>query len=76
MNKKYFAIASLVLGIIAVIGTFIAADATEYLFGFVGIICGILGIKSEKKNLAIAGIVLSALPFVGFVILYIITYFV
>ena len=55
-EKKYFAIASLVLGIIAVIGTFIATDATEYLFGLVGIISGILGIKSEKKNLAIAGI--------------------
>ncbi len=69
MNRKYFAVASLVLGILALVDRFVAISPLEYWFGLAGIICGLLGIKSEKKNLAIAGLVLSILLFVLSVIM-------
>ncbi|MBA4496231.1 DUF4190 domain-containing protein [Paenactinomyces guangxiensis] len=57
-NKK--ASISLVLGVLGVIGSLIYALA-GVLFGAAGLIVSFSGRKSEKKNLATAGMVLSIL---------------
>ncbi len=58
-NKKGFAIAALVLGILNLCSWFIPICGGP--LAVVGIILGILGIKSSQKTLAIIGIVLSSL---------------
>ena len=58
-DKKGFAIASLVLGILSLCGsvTFLCGG----LLSVIGIVLGALGMNSKSKSMAIAGIVLSAL---------------
>lgn len=65
-NPKHLAVASLILGIISYLSivTIIIPIATSIL----GIIWGVKGRKSEKKKIAIAGIVLN----IGFIVLFII----
>ena len=59
-NEKTFAIISLVLGVINLCAWFFPICGVP--LAIVGIVLGYLGMKSpEQKNLAIAGIALSAL---------------
>ncbi|MEW6092898.1 MAG: DUF4190 domain-containing protein [Chloroflexota bacterium] len=58
-DKKGLAIAALVLGILNLCSWFLPICGGP--MAIVGIILGILGIKSSQKTLAIVGIVLSAL---------------
>jgi hypothetical protein len=58
-DKKGLAIASLVLGILNLCSWFLPICGGP--LAIVGIILGILGIKSSQKTLAIVGIVLSGL---------------
>jgi len=58
-DKKGLAIASLVLGILNLCSWFLPICGGP--LAIVGIILGILGIKSSQKTLAIVGIILSAL---------------
>ncbi len=60
MNKhNNKAIGALVIGIAGLIAWIL--PALGYLVNIVGIIMGSLGINSEKRNIAIAGIVLSVI---------------
>lgn len=60
MNKhNNKAIAALVIGISGLIAWIL--PALGYLVNIVGIIMGTMGIKSEKRNIAIAGIILSVI---------------
>jgi hypothetical protein len=65
-DKKGFAIAALIFGILNLCAWFLP------IFGFplavVGIILGVLGIRSSQKTLAIIGIVLSALSLIATII--------
>ena len=58
-DKKGMALASFILGLVSIITWFIP------LFGapttIIGLILGILGLKSSRKKMAIAGIILSGL---------------
>jgi hypothetical protein len=70
-DKKGLAIASLVLGILS-----LCASVAWFCGGpisVVGIVLGILGMKSSGRKLAIAGIALSAVGLVLMVIFIIIT---
>jgi hypothetical protein len=58
-DKKGYAIASLVLGILSLCGS--AAFWCGGLISVIGIVLGALGINSKGKSMAIAGMVLSAL---------------
>jgi hypothetical protein len=58
-DKKGFAIASLVLGILSLCGSGIFWCGG--LISVIGIVLGALGINSRSKQMAIAGIILSAL---------------
>lgn len=65
--RKGFAIASMVLGIIGLVGTccsLMAYGTLSILLGILGLIFGILGLKSEGKGMAIAGIIMAALNIV------------
>jgi hypothetical protein len=65
-DKKGLAIASLVLGILNLCSWFLPICGGP--LAIVGIILGILGIKSSQKTLAIIGIVLSALGLVATIV--------
>ena len=54
-DRKGFAIASLVLGIISI--PFVCWGCIGLICGILGLVFGILGLKSTKRGLAIAGIV-------------------
>jgi uncharacterized membrane protein len=70
MNKKNFAIAALVLGILAILAVIIfGAGWIAGILALAGGVLGFLGMKSEKKSLAIIGLVLSALVLVWVVII-------
>jgi hypothetical protein len=58
-EKRGFAIASLVLGILSLCGSlnFLCGG----LLSVIGIVLGALGVNSRSKSMAIAGIILSAL---------------
>jgi hypothetical protein len=58
-DRRGFAIASLVLGILSLCGS--AIFWCGGLISVVGIVLGALGINSKGKGMAIAGIILSAL---------------
>ena len=58
-DKRGFAIASLVLGILSLCGS--AIFYCGGLISVVGIVLGALGINSKGKGMAVAGIILSAL---------------
>jgi hypothetical protein len=58
-DKKWMAIVSLVLGILDLCAWFIPCCGCT--FSIVGIVFGILGLKTSAKKLAIVGIVLSAI---------------
>ncbi|MGA2490734.1 MAG: DUF4190 domain-containing protein [Anaerolineales bacterium] len=58
-DKKGFAIASLVLGILSLCGS--AVFWCGGLISIIGIVLGALGVNSKSKSIAIAGIILSAL---------------
>lgn len=60
--RKGFAIASMVLGIIGVVGSccsLATAGIMSILMGIIGLIFGILGLKSDGKGFAIAGIIMA-----------------
>lgn len=62
--RKGFAITSMVLGIIGLVGTccsFFTYGGLSILLGLLGLVFGILGLKSQGKGMAIAGIVMAAL---------------
>jgi hypothetical protein len=59
-DKPGLGIASLVVGIVGLCPSALFFPCSG-LFGIVGVILGLLGLKSSKKGLAIAGIILSAL---------------
>lgn len=62
--RKGFAIASLVLGIIGLLGTccsLFTYGILSILLGVIGLIFGILGLKSNGKGMAIAGIVMAGI---------------
>jgi hypothetical protein len=70
MNKKNFAIAALVLGIAAILAVIVfGAGWLSGILAVAGGVLGFLGMKSEKKNLAIIGLVLSGLVLVWVLIL-------
>ena len=73
-DKPGLGIASLVLGIISLCGSWVPfANYCLTLFVLGGIVTGILGLKSSKKGLAIAGLVLSILALcavIGSIILW------
>ncbi len=58
-DRKGLAIASLVLGILSLCGS--VSLFCGGLISLIGIILGALGMNSKSRNMAIAGIVLSAL---------------
>lgn len=65
--RKGFAIASMVLGIIGLVGTccsLMTYGGLNILLGVLGLVFGILGLKSQGKGMAIAGIVMAALNIV------------
>ena len=69
MNKKNFAVIALVLGVLAVLATIIfGAGWIAGILALAGGVLGFLGMKSEKKSLAVIGLVLSALVLVWVVI--------
>lgn len=57
--KGYTAIASLVVGVLSLCASFIPCCGCT--MSIIGVVCGILGLPSDKKTLAIIGIVLSGL---------------
>ncbi len=62
--RKGFAIASMVMGIIGLVGSccsLFTFGVLNLLLGVVGLIFGILGLKSQGKGMAIAGIIMAAL---------------
>lgn len=62
--RKGFAITSLVLGIVGLLGTccsFMTWGVLSIILGVAGLIFGILGLKSQGKGMAIAGIVMAVL---------------
>ncbi len=62
--RKGFAITSMVLGIIGLVGSccsMFGFGVPSILLGIVGLILGILGLKSQGKGMAIAGIIMAAL---------------
>lgn len=65
-DKKGFAIASLVLGLVGLIAWFI--PIIGIIVGVLGIVFGALSVKSSKRGFAIAGIILSILCIIGSVI--------
>lgn len=67
-DQKGLAIASLVLGILALLTSCLWFCGGP--FSIVGIVLGVLGLKSSGRGMAIAGIVLSA---VGLLILIVLT---
>lgn len=72
--RKGFAIASMVLGIIGLVGSccsMMTLGILSLLLGVVGLIFGILGLKSQGKGMAIAGIVMACLNLVIGVLLLI-----
>ena len=82
---KQEAITSLIIGMISIslipfiiwLSSRVSSDAVVYLFvlpviGIIGIIFGVGGLRSTKKNLAIAGIMFSIIGFLGLVILLLI----
>ena len=60
------AVASLVLGIISLIAWFIPPFGLP--ISIVGLVLGIKSVKSEKRGMAIAGIVMSAIGLIASVI--------
>ena len=62
-SKKGLAIASLVLGIINLCAWFLPICGGP--LAIVGIVLGVLGIKSSQRTLAIIGIVLSSLGLIA-----------
>ncbi len=65
--RKGFAIASMVLGIIGLVGvccSMMTYGAMSLILGVLGLIFGILGLKSQGKGMAIAGIVMACLNIV------------
>ena len=63
MNKELFARISFILGIVAISFSLIECIIPLIIIGMVvgaaGIVLGFISIKSEKKELAISGIILS-----------------
>lgn len=72
--RKGFAITSLVLGILGLVGSccsMVTFGVLNLLLGVVGLIFGILGLKSQGKGMAIAGIIMAALNLIIGVLLLI-----
>ena len=73
--RRGFAIASLVMGILGLVGTccsMMTFGVLNLLLGVVGLIFDILGLKSQSKGIAIAGIVIAALNLIIGVLLLIV----
>lgn len=73
-DKKGFCIASLVLGIVAIV--FFCLWYLSIPCGILAIIFGILGIKSTGKGMAIAGLITGAIGLVVSIIIIIILFIV
>ncbi len=71
-NKSGLGIASLVCGIVSLCPSALIWPCAG-LFGLAGLILGILGLKSPKKGLATAGIILSILALLWTVVAIILT---
>ena len=74
-GRRGFAIASLVMGILGLVGTCCSTmtfGVLNLLLGIVGLIFGILGLKSQSKGIAIAGIVMAALNLIIGILLLIV----
>lgn len=61
-DRKGFSIAALVLGILALILS--CTVFVSLIFGLIAIIVGVLGLKSSKRGMSIAGIVTGAIGMV------------
>ena len=68
-SKNGFAIASMVIGICGIVFSWLYFGTVS---GIVGLILGIIGLKSEKKGMAIAGIILNSVGFILGIILIIV----
>ena len=68
-SKNRFAIASMVIGICGIVFSWLYFGTVS---GIVGLILGIIGLKSEKKGMAIAGIILNSVGFILGIILIIV----
>ena len=68
-DKGGFAVASLVLGIVSYVVCCVG-PITQIL----AVIFGIIGIKSSKKGLAIAGIILGAIGIVSSIVIFIFSF--
>jgi len=73
-DKKGFCIASLVLGIVAIV--FFCIWYLSIPCGILAIIFGILGIKSTNKGMAIAGLITGAIGLVVSIMIVIIVFLV
>ncbi len=65
--RRGFAIASMVLGIIGLVGvccSMMTYGGLSLILGVLGLIFGILGLKSQGKGMAIAGIIMACLNIV------------
>jgi len=71
-DNSGFAIASLVLGIVSIV---VCCCGINLITAILAIIFGVLGLRSSKKGLAIAGIITAAVS-IFFLILLIILYFI
>ena len=70
-GKNGLAIASMILGIVSIV--FGCCTLLSIPCAIVGIVLGILGIKSEKRGIAIAGIVLSGIGIIASVLILVLS---
>ena len=69
-NKKAFCIASMVLGIVSIV--MCCSYGISIICGILAVVFGILGIKSEKKGMAISGITTGAIGIIISIVMLII----
>ncbi len=66
-DKKGFSIASLVLGICS----FLPCCCANFITAILAVVFGIIGIKSSNKNFSVIGIILAAVAFVLYIIVFV-----
>ncbi len=75
--RRGFAITSLVLGIVGLVGiccSFMTWGVLSILLGIAGLIFGILGLKSQSRGMAIAGIVMAVLNLIIGILLIVVIF--